>query len=150
MSNGYKPKIDQLIFSIANLKLLGTYCSTTCYPKQIPKSRPESSSCWVRTLCYNLLVLDMRSTTTAYKRTFVLAKFHYNRSKGTMSWNETQVDQGGAPLASAPKTLALDTDVQTAFVAEVRLCHSAPPISLNWSQKIKTSSDLFPSLHHPP
>ncbi|KAF9149058.1 hypothetical protein BG015_009159 [Linnemannia schmuckeri] len=35
-----------------------------------------------------------------------------------MSWNETQVDQDAAPFASTPKTLALDMDVQSAFVAE--------------------------------
>ncbi|KAF9541027.1 hypothetical protein EC957_003555 [Mortierella hygrophila] len=42
-------------------------------------------------------------------------------SKGTMSWNGTQADQDNAPLISAPKTLALHMDVQTAFVAEAHL-----------------------------
>ncbi|KAG0298183.1 hypothetical protein BGZ96_001728 [Linnemannia gamsii] len=42
-------------------------------------------------------------------------------SKGAMSWNETQVDQHGTPVASAPKTLALDTDVKSAFVAEAHV-----------------------------
>ncbi|KAF8934882.1 hypothetical protein BGZ47_010144 [Haplosporangium gracile] len=42
-------------------------------------------------------------------------------SRGTMSWNETQVGQDGTPLASAPKTLALDMDLQSAFVAEEHL-----------------------------
>lgn len=59
-------------------------------------------------------------------RTFV-AKSPYDRSKGAMSWNETQVDQDGTPVASTPKTLALDTDVKSAFVAEVRLHHLRPP-----------------------
>ncbi|KAH7056796.1 hypothetical protein BKA57DRAFT_451469 [Linnemannia elongata] len=42
-------------------------------------------------------------------------------SKGTISWNELQADPDGVPLSSAPKTLALDTDAQAAFVAEARL-----------------------------
>ncbi|KAF9901073.1 hypothetical protein EC991_006559 [Linnemannia zychae] len=42
-------------------------------------------------------------------------------AKGTMSWSKnTQPDQErGRPVATKPKTLSFDVDVQTGFIAEI-------------------------------
>jgi len=62
-----------------------------------------------------------------------------------MSWNELQADPDGVPLSSAPKTLALETDAQAAFVAEVDLFyHSAPSILPYWSLKSKHAFRSLP------